>query len=220
MKDEIDKLLQKVGKIMQEQLERRNFADVTMLSPLLKRLQDLQTRREAIEAEVAEIEAALASLNGKKSPQRFAELSPVLSESGENSGLGRGKPQTLRIKIDWKANNRARNEEEICEHTAAASMEALIERLIAEFGDSAIQKLEHLRINRGPLISKTPAKDFLNKAQGRLYGNKKIRGTDYYLLTHSSTDQKLNDIKRISRVLGLAQGSVKVEQLDRQNAYL
>ncbi len=212
-------MLCKIGKLMQDHLENQNFDDVTALSPILSRLKDLQRRREAVEREVSEIEAALSHTNGIQTQQRLAELLPHNADE-EQVDPGRARPQTLCIRIEWQANKRPHGPEEICEHTAAATMAFFIGRIIQEFGDQAIKKLESIRINRGPLISKTPAKDFINQAQGRLYGNKRIRGTEYYLLTHSSTAQKCDDIKRICRVLGLAPGSVHVEQLDRQNVYL
>lgn len=152
--------------------------------------------------------------------ERVAELLPHLARDHEPEEMGRARPQTLHLKIDWQANHRPHGEEEICEHTAAATMATFISRVIQELGDQAIKKLEAIRINRGPLISRMPARDFVNQAQGRLYGHKKIRGTDYYLLTHSSTAQKLEDIRRICRVLGLVPGSVQIEQIDRQNIYV
>jgi hypothetical protein len=60
-----------------------------------------------------------------------------------------------------------------------------------------------------------PAKDFVNQAQGKLYGHKKIQGTDYYVLTHSQTSQKIEDLNRICRVVGFISGSVQIEQVNR-----
>ncbi len=141
----------------------------------------------------------MAGTNGSQSTERLAEILPPAAADDEHDEAGRARPQTLRIKIDWQANHRQHAQEEICEQTAAATMAALVSRLIQELGPEAVRKLEPIRINRGPLISKTPAKDFVNQVQGRLYGNKKIRGTDFYLLTHSSTAQKLDSAAAASR---------------------
>jgi hypothetical protein len=220
MNDEINGLLRKVGKLMQDQLAAQNFDAATKLSPLLSRLQDLQKRAEVIAGELSEIQSALNQVNGRQSPQRVAELLPQWTRDEEPEEASRALPHTLRLKIDWHANRIQHETEEICEHTAAAGMAIFIGRLIHEFGDQALKKLEAVRINRGPLISRTPAKDFINATQGKLYGHKKIPGTDYFLLTHSSTAQKLEDIRRICRVLGLVPGSVQGEQIDRQSIYL
>ena len=220
MKDEITGLLQKVGQMMQRELAAQNFDAATALSPLLSRLKDLQKRSDLVRSELAEIQSALSHTNGKPNAQHVVELLPRLGAMDDYEEVGRSRPQTLRLKIDWQANRRSHDDEEICEHTAAATMTTFINRIIQEFGEQAIKKLEAIRVNRGPLISKTPAADFVNQAQGRLYGHKKIRGTDYYLLTHSSTSQKVEDIRRVCRVLGFVPGSVQIEQLDRENMYV
>jgi len=220
MNYDINMLLGKVGEVMQGHLQKQDFDAVTCLSPLLARLKELQKRSDGINQELAEIRAVLDQTNGQKTAQEVVELLPKVHSENDAEEADRARPQTLRVKINWQANHRQHAPEEICEHTAATTMAIFIGRLIEEFGEQATKKLEGIRINRGPLISKTPAKDFVNQAQGRLYGNKKIRGTDYYLLTHSSTSQKLDDIKRICRVLGFVPASVQAEQLDRQNVYL
>jgi len=94
-------------------------------------------------------------------------------------------------------------------------MEAFVSRVVQAMGPEALIKLEQVRINRGPLISKTPARDFLNQAKGDLYSHKRIRGTDYYILTHSETSQKVDDLKKVCRVLGFAPESVHIEQVNR-----
>jgi hypothetical protein len=216
MKQQIENLQSNIGKLMQQHLSKGDFETVNVLSPLLSRVQSLQRRNEDLLHEVCEIESTLKTVKAKPASQKVAELLPQLTTNHENgNGAERGRPQTLKIKIDWKANKRNRESEEICENTAAASLANFIGRIIQEFGNDALQKLERVRINRGPLLSKTPAKDFLNQAQGILYAHKKIRGSDYYILTHSQTSQKVEDLNRICRVLGLVPGSVQIEQVNR-----
>jgi hypothetical protein len=216
MKQQIENLQKSIGRLMQEHLSNAEFDTVTILSPLLARVQELQKRNADIECEVAEIESTLKAAKGKAQTQKVAELVPQLTAAyGNGEEAGRGRPQTLKISIDWKANERNKEPEVICENTAAASMAAFVGRAIQEFGQDALIKLERVRINRGPLISKTPAKDFVNRAQGILYGHKKIKGSDYYILTHSQTSQKVEDLNKVCRVLGFVTGSVQIEQANR-----
>jgi len=217
MKQQIESLRANIGKLMQHHLSKDDFETVTILSPLLSRVQELQRRNTDLDREVSEIETTLKTIKAKPASQKVAELLPQLTtdyEDGKNGGR-RSCPQTLKIKIDWKANKRDRGLEAICENTAAASMAHFIGRIIQEFGNDALQKLERIRINRGPLLSKTPVKDFVNQAQGKLYGHKKISGSDYYVLTHSQTSQKIEDLNRVCRVIGLVPGSVQIEQVNR-----
>jgi hypothetical protein len=218
MKQQIENLQVNIGKLMQEHLSARDFDTVTILSPLLTRVQELQKRNADIEREVAEIESTLKATKGKSHSQKVAELVPQLTAAYDKGNeTERGRLQTLKILIDWKANKRNKQSEEICENTAAASMAAFASRIIQELGHDILPKLERIRINRGPLISKTPAKDFVNQAQGKLYGHKKIRGSDYYILTHSQTSQKVEDLNRVCRVLGFVPGSVQIEQVNRHS---
>ena len=215
MKQQIENLQASIGKMMQEYLADSKFETVNILSPLLARVQELQKRNAEIERDVSEIEAILKATRGKLQTQKVADLVPQLTATFENSDSGRGRLQTLKICVDWKANKRNRESEEICENTAAASMATFIGRTVQEFGQEVLPKLSQVRINRGPLVSKTPARDFVNQAQGKLYGHKKISGSDYYVLTHSPTTQKIDDIHKMCRVLGFVPGSVKIEQVNR-----
>ncbi len=220
MKQKIENLKIKIGKLMQDHLVKRDFYAVTALSPLLSRAQGLETRHAEMETEVAELETKLTTIKSTPATHRVGGRVPVVDTANQlEEEEGRGTPHTLRIKVDWKANSRNRDPEDICEHTAAASMAAFVSRLIQEFGDDAIQKLSRLRVNRGLLISKTPAKDFLNQAQGKLYGHKKLRGTEYYILTHSATSQKVKDLNRVCRVIGLLPTTVEIEEVDRLYMY-
>jgi cell division septum initiation protein DivIVA len=217
MIQQIENLKVKIGKLMQDHLAKHDFDTVTILSPLLSRLQQLQRRNADLEQEVSEIESTLKTVNGAASTQKVAELVPRLTTAYENmEALEHGLRQTLRIRIDWRANRRNRDSEEIYEHTAASSMAIFINRLIQEMGDEALRKLEQVRINRGPLISKTPHKDFMNHAQGKPYAHKKLPSFDYDVLTHSQTTQKVEDLKRVCRVLGLVPGSVQIEIVNKR----
>ena len=212
----IESLQTQIGKLMQDHLARGDFNAVTALSPLLSRAQELQKRASEIASGCAEIESTLKALNGKSSSQPITE---IVLDAEDDRPEGRARPHTLRIKIDWKANGRSQPAEEIFEHTGAATMMTFVGRLVEEFGDDAVQKLSRLRIKRGPFLSKTPAKDFVNPVQGKLYGHKKLRGTEFYILTHSSTSQKVEDLNRVCRILGLVPGSVVIEKVDRLEMY-
>lgn len=217
MKQRIEQLLESIGKLMQGHLAKREFDAVTQLSTLLARVQQLQKRATELEADVSEIEASLKAINGKSTSEQVAELVPRLSAS-EAEDAGRAGPQTLRIEIDWRANGRQREKEVILQPMAADSMVLFLSRLVEELGQDALQKLR-IPVNRGPLISKSPKTDFLNRAQGKMYGNKRLPGTDYFVLTHSQTSQKVDDLNRVCKALELVPGSVQIRTVDRADSY-
>jgi len=219
MMQQIESLQVKIGKLMQDHLAKHDFDTVTTLSPLLSRLQQLQRRNKDLEQEISEIESTLKTVNGTAGTKKVAELVPRLTTAYDNMEAPEyGLRQTLRIRIDWRANKRNLDSEEIYEHTAASSMATFINRLIQEMGNEALQKLERVRINRGPLISKSPDRDFMNRAQGKLYAHKRLSVCDYHVLTHSQNSQKVEDLNRVCRVLGLLPGSIQIELVNKQYA--
>lgn len=220
MNERIEHLLGAIGKLMQGHLAKRDFDSVTQLSALLSRVQQLQKRAAEIDGEVSGIETSLKGMNGKSTSEQVAELVPRLAGNEEDASEdGRAAPQTLRIEIDWKANGKQRDKEIILQPMAGDSMVMFLRRLVEELGQDALQKLCRIRVNRGPLLSKSPRTDFLNHVQGKVYGHKRLRGTDYFVLTHSQTSQKADDLGRISKVLGLVPGSVRIRVVDRAESY-
>ena len=220
MKDRIENLLNKIGKLMQEHLSNRKFDSVTQVSTLLSKVQQLQKRATELDDEVSEIEATLTKGDGKSVQEKVAEIVPHVSHNGEDEDFGgRSGPKTLRIEIDWKANRKNHEKEVVLLPKAADGMIKFLSRAVEEFGQEALQKLIRMRINRGLLLSKTPATDFLNQAQGRVYAHKRLRGTDFFVLTHSQTSQKATDLERICRVLGFVPGSVKISEVKRAECY-
>jgi hypothetical protein len=206
VKNQIETLVARIGEIMQEQLANHQFDSVANLSSLLSRARQLQKQYEKNEQELFEVERLVKSLN---SHQNGHGLITEQNDSEHYSKTGRAAPQTMRIKIDWKANKRSREKEEIYSPKATEVMVEFIARLIEEFGKEAQQKLFQIRANRGPLLSCSPEKDFGS------YQNKRIRGTDCFLLTHSSTPEKVELLEKICHVLGLVPGSVEIKSESR-----
>lgn len=77
-----------------------------------------------------------------------------------------------------------------CLPTAAETMAEFLAKVVERCGRDALDQMTKLKINRGPLVSRSPATDFLNQTKGNLYAHKKLRGTDAFALTHSSTPRR------------------------------
>jgi hypothetical protein len=90
-------------------------------------------------------------------------------------------------------------------------MAIVVARMLQELGRSAEEKLLRIRLNRGVLLSKKPESDFRNVRKGDVYGHKQVPGTEYFVLTHSATEEKAEDLKRICRALGLKAGTFHIE---------
>jgi hypothetical protein len=202
MKTRIETALAKIGKAMQEQLVNEQFDIVANTSILLSRARQLQKQIEKDEGELFEIEKIVKNLGDDQTRHS-------LLQEPQSIRSGRSAPQTLRINIDWKANKRNRETEEIYSSKATEVMVKFVTRMIEEFGKDAQQKLLEVRANRGPLLSRSPEKHFGG------YQHKAIPGTDCFLLTHSSTPEKREMLEKICRVLGLVPGSVEIKIEER-----
>jgi hypothetical protein len=77
MKQQIENLQKTIGKFMQEHLSQGEFDTVTILSPLLARVQELQKRDAEIQREVGDIETTLRATKGRFHMQKVAELVPL-----------------------------------------------------------------------------------------------------------------------------------------------
>jgi vacuolar-type H+-ATPase subunit I/STV1 len=211
MKNRIDTAIAKIGKTMQEQLANQHFDSVANTSTVLARVRQLQKQYEKIEQELPEIEEIVKNLSSKTNGHTF--IYEAKKSDNPYQKVGRAVPQTIRIKIDWKVNKRNKDKEEIHALKATEVMTEFIARLIEEFGKEAQQKLFQVRANRGPLLSRSPEKDFGS------YQYKRIRGTDCFLLTHSSTPEKVDLLEKICRVLGLVPGSVEIKAEGRFDSF-
>lgn len=98
----------------------------------------------------------------------------------------------------------------VCERTSAETLVVLMERILANFGLAGLEKLMHLHVSRGPLVSRDPRRDFVNHKTGQLYAHHRISGTDLYVLTHSDNKQKVENVIAALRLLGLPEGSFRV----------
>ncbi len=193
---------------MQKHLAEKKYGAVAHTSRLLERIHALQKQYSNFEHDLVDIESEAKKLdsgkdNGHETPLRFS-----MSERR----TGRAEPQTIQISIDWKLNGRNKQREEFSFAKATDSMVEFVSRVVEAFGDAALQKLVEFRVNRGPLLSRFPERDF------RSYQYKKLPNTDYFLLTHSSTPEKVEVLKKIVRAVGFIPGSVEIKAVNRFNA--
>jgi hypothetical protein len=84
-------------------------------------------------------------------------------------------------------------------------------------GQQVLTTLRNVRINRGPLVSNDPQNDFKNRTDGSIYQHQPILDTGYHVLTHSNSSQKVGDIKKACKALGLPTGMVVAAEVDKSD---
>jgi hypothetical protein len=92
----------------------------------------------------------------------------------------------------------------------ADALVKVISVLYSNLGVQVLERLSVKKFTRGRITSKNPLVDFENKKTGDIYANERVIGSDYFVRTHSSTDEKLEQFKEIERELGLPRGFIEV----------
>ena len=174
-----------------------NLSEVERLTRIATRLHELIDQKESLEKE--ERELAERASSPSSCPIDVMPLNFHRVPNNNHRITRRATRGGLCVEMDLPRTGKVRLEEK----TAAGTMVATMERLLAEFGIEVLEKLQGLRTGRGPLLSRRPSVDFLNPRRGEPYGHHKIQGTDFYVLTHSATPEKVEDLQRALGLIGL-----------------
>ena len=188
--------------LIREYANRVDVAALTQLSDAARRITDVKQRLADIDHEYRNI---VGTLNN------FRHRTPA--DSSKSNGVTTGSHRKkLRIEIDWSKLGKG-PAETICENVSSVTMVKFVNRIFEMFGESDLEKLARLRLNRGPFLSKSPAVDFSNKSAGTLYQHQPVPGTEYFVLTHSANVEKVADIRRAVQQLGIPAGVVTVTEV-------
>ena len=198
-------LLQKAMDRIQAASRRVDVAEIDRMSRIAKRLNEITLHVNAINAELIELESALdAPISSDHRPAPNAL--PIRFEAATRRG-------EVEIVVDWPACGLPRPRAVVSEPKASDTLVAFISELNAALGPDSLRKLTQLQVSRGPLLSENPAVDFLNSKRGTQYAHHQVPGTAFFVLTHSSTDEKLEVIREAWRALGLPPGGLSAKRV-------
>jgi hypothetical protein len=142
----------------------------------------------------------------KKQPiSATKEASPSPSKrepSRHSSGSTKGARSNISVTIRWDLIDKG-SPECIHESNASVTLAITLARLSQVLGQKELAKLTDLKVSRGPLVSRNPSRDYLNKRSGREYTSQPIPGANMHVLTNTSTQEKIEALDAIPGVLGL-----------------
>jgi hypothetical protein len=81
----------------------------------------------------------------------------------------------LKITINWDRLGKGGGTETICENFSSYTMVKWATRLYEDLGPHRLVDLSEFRISRGPMVSRNPQLDFVNKVDGSLYAHHPIK---------------------------------------------
>jgi hypothetical protein len=87
-------------------------------------------------------------------------------------------------------------------------MREVLERALVHVPMERFEKLSFIRTGRGPLISRNPQLDFVNKVSGASYTYHRIAQSPWFVITHSSTQEKIDHIREALGIMGLNDSTV------------
>jgi hypothetical protein len=150
----------------------------------------------------------------EKSLDAAVPLQPAFTEGKDSAPAGHyiGQRDGLRITINWAAIVANRQRAVIQEIKVSETLIEFFAELHRTLGADALNKAATLRVSRGPIITQHPAKDYVNRSNGSLYTHHPIPGTSFYVITHSSTPEKIAAIQEVARILGIPPGTISVER--------
>jgi hypothetical protein len=215
MKTQLDELNQLAMSLITEFAGKNDSATITCLASVANRVRQLREKLDEIQQEIPRLKEALLQY---AHPQTSSIARPIPSPtiSTDTNGHQKTPRKKIRVEIDWtRIGNATKGKETICEHMASHTLTKWVVRLYQEIGAQILTTLHHVRVNRGPLVSDDPQNDFKNHADGTVYQHQPILDTGHYVLTHSNTSQKVGDIQKASKALGLPPGMVVVFEIEK-----
>jgi hypothetical protein len=149
----------------------------------------------------------VSMIEESESSQRTLPDHPIKHASGGKKGpqsnmsvnirwdlIGKGKPQMV-----WMS-------------SAAATLVETIHRLWMGLGEETLVQFASFRVSRGPLLSSSPERDFINRVSGEVYPNYRLPNTRLYVRTHSSTDEKCKELMELLQHLRLPMELLEIQQ--------
>ena len=136
--------------------------------------------------------------------RRVTAQVPRLGNDSASISIHRQARTRIRIFVHWSQHPRFsdRKDKEFKTNSAAETMANFIGSLIRAFGGQWAERLTSVPVSGNRPLSKNPILDSLIPGRDTTYRYTPIAGTDLFLFTTTSNQQKCDDIRRLVDVLG------------------
>lgn len=182
-------LLNSIMTKIAEASSRLDIIELERLTKLAKRAHELRSQQNQIASELDDLARSL---------QKPGHLAPSQQPESDFRRTG-----AIRVEINWSAAGVQRAPVVVEDRKGSRALVFFLKAIHEVLGDPALEKLAKLQISRGPLVSRKPDSDFINKGNGSVYMHHRIPNTDYFVITHSGTTEKIEAIYSAARLLGI-----------------
>jgi hypothetical protein len=200
-----------------------HMSEISRLHKLAERIAEIQQIQGKLAQELHLLAVQLD--RPTTTPNSAAQAKPAMSEATVHQSISPPAVSSdhprllgpLAIEIDWAAAGLPHPKQTICERKASDTLRVLFETVLDRFGDAAMEKLSVLRVNRAPPLSRRPEIDFLNRKRGVPYQHQRVGRSDWHVLTHSATYEKIDLIHQVGQALRFPDGAIAVREIDVQD---
>lgn len=213
-------LLEKTKGFLRAATERMDLGEIARLTRLATRVAEIEQTQKRLAQELVQISTEL----DRDSKESFSAGTPrtQATNSGPPTTPSDWSPRLrgpLTLEINWSAGGKPYPNQTICEPKASETMRVFFEAILSRFGENELEKLSALRVSRAPLLSRRPEIEFLNRRQGTLYAHQRVGSSDWHVLTHSATREKIEITRAVAQALGFPPGAISTRTIDVQQEF-
>jgi hypothetical protein len=211
-------VLQKAMRLIAVASAGSRISEISRLTKLAERITEIQATQQKLELEVQRLTAELEQV-GEAPDGRAASTGSSIAAIRTTEGVHENPVQVLgplAIDIDWAAAGKPYPKQTICERKASDTLRVFFETILQRFGDATLEKLAVLRVNRAPPLSRRPDTEFLNRKRGIPYQHQRVGASEWHVLTHSSTPEKIEIVRQVAQALRFPPGAIKAREIDVQ----
>lgn len=206
-----DTILQQITSRISAAAVQGDFDRVTQLTKNAKRIQEIVATQTALNEELVQIGKSLADASTENRQRPSVGAGTILLDPSDEV-YGDEFQGDVSVMIDFPKMGINRSATKVSERKVSMTLLKTIELLTNTMGEEILEKLARIRVSRGPLVSNRPERDYLNSKTGALYAHHRIGRSNFHVLTHSSTPEKIEALREVARALAISPTNFQVKQ--------
>ena len=214
MKQQLDQLNQRAMDLIKSP-SITDPALIARLAPIPAKIQHLQRQWTEAENEATAMDTLLKGIEGT------LDVSPESPESHSTleSLLHNGRRAQTKLRIQISSTFLGGPPKTICAHKGSDSLAEFLTLLYEIKGVQVLEALRKCRVNRAPLVSTDPKKDYRYWSGSREaeYKYQRIGNSGFYVFTNSTTQEKADAIQRAWAILRFPADALKVEVVSKND---
>lgn len=206
-----DTIIQQVTAKISAAAVQGDFDRVTQLTKSAKRVQEIVATQTALNEELVQIGKSVTDV-AIENRQRLPVVAGTNLLNSSDEAYEDEFAGDVSVMIDFPKMGINRSATKVSERKVSMTLLKTIELLTNAMGEEILEKLARIRVSRGPLVSSRPERDYLNSKTGALYAHHRIGHSNFHVLTHSSTPEKIEALREVAKALAISPINFQVKQ--------